>query len=336
MSKLAKMNSGREINRVLLKDAIPLPVPFSVQVSVSDICNFACKYCKNSIESKRVKGTKGLLSWEKFQIIVDQFKQLCQQKQKKLKVFQFSGVGENLMHPKIIDMILLVKNSGISERIELLTNGARLSNEMSKTLIDAGLTRILISLQGISAEDYKENCDIDIDFEKFIDEIRFFHDYGSKENKCSVYLKGIDTAFPNKEAEKKFYDIYSPVCDTINIENAYRLFCDVPMDNVSGNHRYGYDVINKKCCDTIFTCAYLELNGDLSACSATPRLFWGNVFETPITELWYGAEHKKIMKTHLQGLRETYPQCKDCQSILYQNMPADNVDQYMDELLKRI
>ena len=40
----AKIGTGRDENRTPLWQVVPIPVPFSVGITVSDFCNFKCIY----------------------------------------------------------------------------------------------------------------------------------------------------------------------------------------------------------------------------------------------------------------------------------------------------
>ena len=54
------------------------------------------------------------------------------------------GLGEPLMHPKIVDFVAKASSQG--RRVGLVTNAMRLDNNLSQDLIDAGLASIAFSL----------------------------------------------------------------------------------------------------------------------------------------------------------------------------------------------
>ena len=68
----------------------------------------------------------------------------------------FTGLGEPLANPKIPDMIRRLAEAHVTDRIEIVTNASLLTHEMTDRLLEAGLTYLRISLQGLSAEKYKE------------------------------------------------------------------------------------------------------------------------------------------------------------------------------------
>ena len=66
----------------------------------------------------------------------------------------FGGFGEPLGHPHIVDMVRLAKESG--SFTELISNGVSLDPEMAWRLIDAGLDRLWVSIDGASPESYAD------------------------------------------------------------------------------------------------------------------------------------------------------------------------------------
>ena len=66
----------------------------------------------------------------------------------------FGGIGEPLFHPKTVDWITKVKSLGT--RVELITNGTILTENISGKLIDAGLDILWVSIDGATPETYAD------------------------------------------------------------------------------------------------------------------------------------------------------------------------------------
>ncbi len=66
----------------------------------------------------------------------------------------FGGFGEPLAHPRIGEMVAQAKQLGA--RVELITNGIMLTEKRSRQLVDAGLDRLWVSLDGATPESYAD------------------------------------------------------------------------------------------------------------------------------------------------------------------------------------
>lgn len=66
----------------------------------------------------------------------------------------FGGFGEPLFHEKIVDMVSQAKAAGA--RVELISNGILLSEDLAWRLIAAGLDFLWVSLDGASPESYAD------------------------------------------------------------------------------------------------------------------------------------------------------------------------------------
>jgi MoaA/NifB/PqqE/SkfB family radical SAM enzyme len=69
-------------------------------------------------------------------------------------MFFFGGFGEPLSHPAIVDMVTQARQAGT--RVELITNGTLLTEELARKLIAARLDVLWVSLDGATPESYAD------------------------------------------------------------------------------------------------------------------------------------------------------------------------------------
>lgn len=115
-----------------------------------------------------------------------------------------------------------------------------LTELMSKDLVDAGLTRLVVSLEGLSDQEYEKTCGVRIDFDKLVKN-RIF--YLNKKN-CKLHIKIVDSAIKQSEHEK-FYRIFRDISDSLYIEHTLPLFNNVDYSKILNKTskretRYGY------------------------------------------------------------------------------------------------
>jgi radical SAM protein with 4Fe4S-binding SPASM domain len=134
--------------------------PAYVSVEPTTFCNLKCPECFTSQPS--FTRPKGSLSIEKFQGIMNQTSEYG-------FYLNLYFQGEPFMNPDIIDFIRMAKRSGFY--IAVSTNGHFLNETVAENLIQSGLDRLIVSLDGTDAATYnayRKNGD----FEKVISGIQ--------------------------------------------------------------------------------------------------------------------------------------------------------------------
>lgn len=141
--------NGKE-NAAMLRDFFkqifqPTP-PFRfdfIQVEVSALCNASCPYC--------VHGCYGEI-WGGSLMEMDTFRRLQRSFGSSNLVF-LQGWGEPLLHPRIWEMVRMVKEEGT--KVGFTTNGTLLTAENRQHVMDSGLDIMGISLAGATPETHK-------------------------------------------------------------------------------------------------------------------------------------------------------------------------------------
>ena len=97
-------------------------------------CNLNCSMCFRNTWFDETYGEMSL----------DLYKKVIRDLPPTVESIVFGGMGEPLFHKDIIEMVRLA--SGKAPSVELLTNGTLLDAPMSRTLIDAGLSMLWVSM----------------------------------------------------------------------------------------------------------------------------------------------------------------------------------------------
>ncbi|MFP4455252.1 MAG: radical SAM/SPASM domain-containing protein [Desulfonatronovibrio sp.] len=109
-----------------------------IQVGVTTRCNASCIYCPHAIFRDSWHGRD--LSLESFKALVPAFS--------KTSLVYLQGWGEPLLHPRLFDMLKIVKKKGCMAG--LTSNANLLSRDMLIKLADSGLDFLSLSLAGIN------------------------------------------------------------------------------------------------------------------------------------------------------------------------------------------
>jgi tungsten cofactor oxidoreducase radical SAM maturase len=120
-----------------------LPDLRKLYVEPTTACNLACRTCIRNVW----QDPQAHMEIETFERLVEQTRALPN-----LTRVVLSGLGEPLTHPRILDMIRLVRDRGLA--VTLGTNGLLLDRAMSRELVRLGVDRLVISLDGVKPDTY--------------------------------------------------------------------------------------------------------------------------------------------------------------------------------------
>ena len=324
-------------NRTVLHEVLPVDTPFLFGIFVGDICNFKCKYCIQSAESdvpeKKLLVQK-FLDWDTFIKIAESAKRFPH----KIKTVLFSSIGEPLLNPRLPDMIRYLNEIDLADAYEIVTNASLLTPELGEKLVDAGLTRLCISLQGITSEKYREICGADIDYLIFYENIKKFYEYSR--GRCKLHIKTVDLALDEGE-DKLFMEMYGSICDTIFIDKVAPVFKGVDYEGiVLDTENYTENAYREHmgvCCSPIFYTLYTLADGRIVPCCDHPQpLIYGHIDDMSLVDVWNSQKRKDFLIQHLEHHRCDNEICKQCATPLVREFEEDILDGYEDQILDKI
>lgn len=322
-------------NRKKLAEVLPLSTPFVVQIFPIYACTFKCNYCIFSIDP----GKRGFIS-DKVVMDLDLYKKCIDDMTAfpdKIKTLRLVGIGEPLLHPNIVEMVKYAVEKNVANTVEVLTNASLLTPKMSDALISAGLSRLVVSTQGTSKEKYHDACSVDIDFENFIDNLRYFF---NKKGKTQMYIKIIDCALDGKDDEQKFYKIFGDICDTIAIEHTLPIHSGIDYTDVlKGKNmfltQFGLPVSEVEICPQPFFTMQINPDGKVVPCYSFeyPGIM-GDCNSQSVGDIWTGKVFQQFRRTMLDGTKNICETCAKCNIIKYRMFPEDNLNEDAERLKK--
>ena len=333
MEKLAEIKPSFDENRQKLGRVLPLDTPFNILIDSSEACNFKCKYCFRAKEDKTAWGYaahSGLMEWNLFTRIVDQIMEFPEQ----VKQISLSVHGEPLCNRNVPKMAEYIKAKGIKSRISLHTNASLLDEKYARELAVSGVDRVVVSLQGMTAQKYQDTCGVLIDYEQFYHNLEVL---SRTKNQMQIHVKVVDAALDPGE-EELFYEKYRPIADRVYVEKVVPIWKDTGENtedaNFSGN-KYGGKFPKQHCCPVLFHTMVVTPLGDVYPC--TQLLFphpLGNVKTNTLVNLWNAEERLKMLQEQLE--EREMAACQGCyikeNSIFTEE---DLIDPYSKEILDR-
>lgn len=321
-------------NRTRLETVIPLSIPFIINVDPSDACNFQCKFCPTG-DKKLMKITPGrshgVMDFNLYKKIIDD---ICEF-EKPIKVLRLYKDGEPLLNPRLPEMIKYAKEKKCSERIDTTTNASLLNTSKNLEIIEAGLDRINISIEGISAAQYLEFSKYKIEFEKLVDNIRHFYE---NKKQCEMIVK-INGDVLTEDDKNKFYEIFGNIADGVYIEHIMSCWPEFELNDVEINQEfgiYGQKIKEVQVCPYIFYSFSINSDGTASACFLdwSRKLIIGDTHVESVRDVWKGDKLFDYQRMFLLMKRKEHAVCGQCGQLSH-GLP-DDIDPYVEELLEAL
>lgn len=325
------------LERVKLANVVPLDTPFTLYIFPTTFCNFKCIYCAHSQPPEELLPQYGFvkeyMQMETLDNILEQLKKFPQ----KLKVISLTGHGEPMLHKQLPEMIRKVKEANVAERVEIISNGSLLTHDLADRIIDAGLDILRISLQGMSAEKYKEVCGWDLNYQEYLDNLAYY--YNHKKEGQQLFVKIIDVALEENQ-EQEFYDTYRDISDRMYIEFVQKVYSGVELTQNMEFHstnRYGDTYPIQQVCPMSFFTLGIYPNGDMIPCDVIYKpVILGNVNKDTIYDMWYGEKLYEFRMNQLKNGRFTNPECARCVTPDDILRPEDILDNDKESIMERM
>ena len=255
--------------RTPLETVIPLATPFIVFVDPASSCNFKCTFCPTGHRDMIAETGRfqGVMKLDLFQKIVDDLAAF----ERPIKVLRMYKDGEPFLNKRFADMVAYAKKSGRVEYIDTTTNGTLLSPDRVGPVLEAGIDKINISVDGMNEETYLRFTGFKFDLKKFIDNVKWI--YANRGN-CEIVVK-IPAELITEAQRQEFFDTFGDHCDRIFVENFAPCWPEFDIEKHTGvkisKGIYQQDIGETDTCPYIFYGYSVNADGLVSSCF----LDWG-------------------------------------------------------------
>lgn len=291
----------------LKKEAI---YPPHLELELNYSCNLRCPMCTWSAE-KAIEKKEDWFSFEEYKkIINDAIKNGT-------KSIRLCYINEPLIRTDLDQFIKYASDAGVLDII-ITTNGTLLTKIVSKKLIEAGLTKISISLDAATSETY-DKIRVGGDFKTTIKNINDFLEVRKELNKKIPKIRlSFATTKINFQEYEKFVSQWKGKVDSLGIQYVQNPFEEGKFKDESKKDLIMLD--DKKYVPEKFHCAepfkrlVLRSNGDVLPCCSfyAVEMVIGNWKKMPLSEIWNGEQMKELRRIHKKGDYTKNKICKVC------------------------
>jgi len=279
--------------------------PIQLDIELNASCNLRCPMCPISAESTENKGKSTWFPFAIYKEIIDQAVI------NGLQALKLNYINEPLIRPDLPDFIQYARNAGVLD-IYMSTNGMLMTPEVSKKIIDAGLTRIQISVDAVD-EDVYNKIRPGGDLQKVIKNIESLVEIREKVNSITplVRVNFVRTEI-NESQLPAFISYWQDKVDMIGIQEYIK-----PTKSKEEIKSLSSSDKRKKGFRCSFPFKQLVITNEfmvLPCCT-----FWGEELSIGkltsaemIKEIWNGEKMKRLRSIHRSGRYYEIPECLNC------------------------
>lgn len=277
------------------------PAPLHLDVDLATACNFQCPMCPAGTDGHNFPGfQKG-----RFLDRALYARALAEGAEFGLPSLRLGMTGEPLLVPGIDNWVSQARAAGVLD-ISLITNGRLLTPRVSRALIEAGLTRLMISVDAGSPAVYQKvrpGGDWRFLIQNVNDFLELRHQYGSP--LPLLRLSFVEMSV-NRAERELFRERFAPLADYLSFQNYQNILGQAETDFGPADRR----PLPSGFCPEPLTRLALQVDGGLFPCCSdfgrkTPL---GNLATGGLLATWQSAEAEALAAADADRLEP----CRTC------------------------
>ncbi len=277
--------------------------PVSASVEPANYCNLSCPHCPTG---------RKLIEKKDKRLTVSDFKEYMDALLPELMYLNLYFQGEPLLNKELPEMISYASGKGIFTCVS--TNGNALTEDVVKRLSESGIGRLIICLDGATAESYIQYR-VGGDFDKVVRGISLAVRYGLPVEVQCLLLSTTENEI----------DTLKSLCKSLGVRRLVfkkaQFYDDYLVPKNPKNLRYKRDVSGalvpkaklKNKCWRLFSTIVIDVDGNVPACcfDKSGKYSFGNLKEVALQKVWLGEKARRFRQTILRK-RKSIDICNNC------------------------
>lgn len=285
---------------------VETPVPLHLDFQLSTRCNFKCRMCPFGMPREQRPFTfdavKGNFPLGLFKKVIDEGAAAG------LKAIDLSYYNEPLLRRSLPEFIEYAAKRGVLD-IMLSTNAQLLTPGLTERLLDAGLTRFMVSVDATTAATYSR-IRIGGDFHKVVNNLKYFLARKRDRNQeLPVTRVSFLKTKINEHELDDFITEWKPLVDYLSIQELNRF--EGLTNELTATTRVRNPDFR---CHQPWHRMVLRANGDAIPCCTTwgQRLVMGNVRSQSLVQIWNSRAFQSLRLLHKEKRYQSHPICRRC------------------------
>ena len=285
-----------------------LKQPFKVTIEITNACNSDCIMCPRQSMTRPVKN----MDFELYKKIIDDCGKAG------VKIVQPFNFGEPLMHNRLGEFIIYAKEHTKS-RIQISTNAALLTNEKAVELLDSGLDRINIDIDGFTKDTF-EKVRKNLDFDRVVENTEKFIELKKKFNKNIFITVSIINMDETSGEIVEFKRYWKPRVDRV-LDVQYNTWTgSVPPFSPPLNKGGTGGVRRFNCpCKMLWDQMVILQDGKVALCCLDydGKVIVGDMKNENILNIWNGKILNTLRQKQIELKFDEIPTCRACNQYIY-------------------
>ena len=324
--------------------------PLNLNTEITTRCNLACSFCTHSsLDTTQI----GDIPFEDYARAINEGEKYG------LPTVNLNGLGEPLLRKDLPEFIHYAKEHGVVD-VMFHTNGTIMTTKMADDLIDAGLDRIVFSVDSPDKKTYesmrllnssyvkslkeKNITPKGVCWEKTVNNVLHFIEVRNRHGLIAPIVRATMVATDKTIHQvPDLLKLWKPHVDHITVQDLTwrnKLLENGYWENKENSALpANFGTIREEAVkrDIKFICPYLYQSiyqfygGDLIPCgnpNARTHLIMGQWGSQTIHEVWTGKKYRELRALHEAGKWHEHPICRDCDVAL--------LELYKDMILRNI
>ena len=298
-------------------------LPTFVSVEPANYCQLRCPECPVGQRGSRSDTSPSASHQDPRRLLsLDAFRRILAQVQGSAHTMQFYFQGEPLLNPALPEMIALAHQAGLYTIVS--TNAQALTQDMAERLVVAGLSRIIVSIDGFTPESYAAyrvggHLPLALDGLHYLREAKDKHHSSIRIELQVLRLSTNETEWTwirrhyrqlgatrltFKTAQLYDYRHGNPLMPSAPRYSRYRLGADGLYHLHRPHHRS---------CYRLWSGCVITTNGTVLPCCYDKAAAYplGNIHTSPLRDIWHSLAANALRSAVLHRC-DTIPMCREC------------------------
>lgn len=286
--------------------------PLFLHLDMNQNCNLQCPHCiigQKEYVNNYYRGSN--INWKEYQNIIDEGKE------HNCPSMSPQGNNEPLLNKDLDKYIKYAHDRGFID-IMMNTNALLLTEEVSKKLLDSGLTRIRFSIDAITAGTYSK-IRIGGNYHKVLSNIHKFLEL-KRSGAYKLPIAGVSFCKMsiNERELDGFHDYWKDKVDIVTVQMFVPPILEKDFSSYYATDQYMEKERRSFRCPQPFQRVVIR-NKDITPCCAmfSSKLKIGEIGKNSIYEAWNSLVMKQLRQLHKKGDYEKNKICKQCVGLIY-------------------